>query len=73
MEIKGDSPLHATFAVQGLGAMGAAVLRYFSESGARLTALGDPRYGGTWAFSDRCPANCGRRWCDRTLRERPRS
>ncbi len=30
--------------------MGAAVLRYFSQSGARLTALGDPRYGGTWAF-----------------------
>jgi glutamate dehydrogenase (NAD(P)+) len=33
-----------------MGAMGAAVLRYFSETGARLTALGEPRYGGTWAF-----------------------
>jgi glutamate dehydrogenase (NAD(P)+) len=30
--------------------MGAAVLRYFGESGARLAALGDPRYGGTWSL-----------------------
>jgi glutamate dehydrogenase (NAD(P)+) len=51
MEIKGAGPAHATFAVQGMGAMGAAVLRYFSETGARLTALGDPRYGGTWTFA----------------------
>jgi glutamate dehydrogenase/leucine dehydrogenase len=36
--------------IQGMGAMGAAVLRYFSETGARLVALGDPRYGGTWSF-----------------------
>jgi glutamate dehydrogenase (NAD(P)+) len=50
MRIKGDAPARATFAVQGLGAMGAAVLRYFSESGARLAALGDPRYGGTWSL-----------------------
>jgi glutamate dehydrogenase/leucine dehydrogenase len=33
-----------------MGAMGAAVLRYFSEMGARLAALGDPKYGGTWTF-----------------------
>ena len=50
MQIKGEDPVRATFAVQGMGAMGAAVLRYFSETGARFTALGDPRYGGTWAF-----------------------
>jgi glutamate dehydrogenase (NAD(P)+) len=50
MEHRGNEPAHATFAVQGLGAMGAAVLRYFSETGARMTALGDPRYGGTWIF-----------------------
>jgi glutamate dehydrogenase/leucine dehydrogenase len=50
LEIKGSDPARATFAIQGMGAMGAAVLRYFTESGARLAALGDPRYGGTWAF-----------------------
>jgi glutamate dehydrogenase (NAD(P)+) len=50
LEIAGADPTHATFALQGVGAMGAAVLRYFSAGGARLVALGDPRYGGTWAF-----------------------
>jgi glutamate dehydrogenase/leucine dehydrogenase len=50
MEVKGQSPATATFALQGMGALGAAVLRYFSETGARLAGLGDPRYAGTWAF-----------------------
>jgi glutamate dehydrogenase (NAD(P)+) len=50
MEIKGAGAAHAMFAVQGMGAMGAAVLRYCSETGACMTALGDPRYGGTWTF-----------------------
>jgi len=50
MEAQGASPANAGFAVQGMGALGAAVLRYFSETGARLAALGDPRYGGTWTF-----------------------
>jgi glutamate dehydrogenase (NAD(P)+) len=50
LEVKGDRAANATFAVQGMGAMGAAVLRYFSEGGARLSALGDPKYGGTWMF-----------------------
>ena len=43
MEVNGASPATASFAVQGMGAMGAAVLRYFSETGARLAALGDPQ------------------------------
>jgi glutamate dehydrogenase (NAD(P)+) len=51
MEQQGVSPRDASFAVQGMGAMGAAVLRYFSEMGARLAALSDPRYGGTWTFA----------------------
>ena len=42
----------ATFAVQGVGAMGAAVIRYFSEHGAVLKAISDPRYGGTYVFKD---------------------
>jgi glutamate dehydrogenase (NAD(P)+) len=50
MEVKGDNPARATFAVQGMGALGSAVLRYLSQTGARLAALGDPRYGGTWRF-----------------------
>ncbi len=50
LEVKGSNVANATFAIQGVGAMGAAVLRYFAEMGARLSALGDPRYSGTWAF-----------------------
>ena len=48
MDVHGGSATSAPFAVQGVGAMGAAVVRYFSEMGAHLAALGDPRYGGTW-------------------------
>lgn len=47
-----EGNLEATrFAVHGVGAMGAAVIRYFSEYGAQLTAIGDPKYGGTWRFA----------------------
>lgn len=42
----------ATFAVQGLGAMGAAVIRYFTEYGGALKSISDPRHGGTWIFHD---------------------
>lgn len=49
MDVRGVKP--QTFAVQGMGNMGAAVLRYFSETGARLNALADPKYGGTWVFA----------------------
>ena len=51
MEVQGGSAASAAFAVQGMGALGAAVLRYFSETGARLAALGDPKYEGTWTFA----------------------
>jgi glutamate dehydrogenase (NAD(P)+) len=51
LQVRGDDPARTAFAIQGMGAMGAAVLRYFGEPGARLAALGDPRYGGTWAFA----------------------
>lgn len=49
MQVRNVKP--QTFAVQGMGAMGAAVLRYFSETGARLSAMADPKYGGTWTFT----------------------
>jgi glutamate dehydrogenase/leucine dehydrogenase len=35
------------FAVQGAGAMGAAVIRYFEGT---LKAISDPKYGGTWVI-----------------------
>ncbi len=54
MQERGRDPARATFAIQGMGAMGAAVFRYFRETGARLAALGDPKYGGTWIF-DKAP------------------
>lgn len=37
-----------TFAVQGLGAMGAAVFRYMTEFGATPRFVSDFRVGGTW-------------------------
>ncbi|MDB5492193.1 MAG: glutamate/Leucine/Phenylalanine/Valine dehydrogenase family protein, partial [Micavibrio sp.] len=50
LELKGEDTKLVTFAVQGMGAMGAAVYRYFSATGAQLAVLGDPKYGGTWHF-----------------------
>jgi glutamate dehydrogenase/leucine dehydrogenase len=43
-------PGETTFAVQGLGAMGAAVVRYFGARGGRLAAVSDPRVGGSWTL-----------------------
>ena len=42
----------ATFAVQGVGAMGSAVIRYFVELGGNLKSVSDPKFGGTWIFDD---------------------
>ncbi len=43
----------ASFSVQGVGAMGAAVIRYFiEEGGAILKVVSDPRLGGTWEIKD---------------------
>ena len=44
-----------SFAVQGAGAMGAAVIRYFSEYGGVLKCLSDPKFGGTWQL-DQAPS-----------------
>ncbi len=43
----------ANFTVQGIGAMGAAVVRYFSEYGGKLFAISDPRINGTWIFGEK--------------------
>jgi glutamate dehydrogenase (NAD(P)+) len=42
----------ARCAVQGLGAMGGAVVRYLIEEGAQLVAISDPRIGGTLRQED---------------------
>lgn len=42
-----DTP---SFAVQGVGAMGSAVIKYFSDLGGVLKTVSDIRYGGTWEF-----------------------
>lgn len=46
----GEDHKGKTFAVQGTGAMGGAVIRYFSEYGGVLKCLSDPKFGGTWQF-----------------------
>lgn len=48
LEYHGDAARGARFAVQGAGAMGAAVIRYFSSYGGVLAAVSDPRLGGGW-------------------------
>lgn len=55
LEENGKTIKGAKFAVQGLGAMGAAVVRYFSGYGGVLSALSDPVYGGTWKLPSAPP------------------
>jgi glutamate dehydrogenase (NAD(P)+) len=45
-----------SFAVQGLGAMGGAVIRYFTEYGANLKYISDPRISGTYKLESVSPA-----------------
>ena len=55
LEYDGRPVVGASFAVQGLGAMGAAIVKYFSEYGGVLHAVSDPRIGGTWYFENGAP------------------
>jgi glutamate dehydrogenase (NAD(P)+) len=41
--------------IQGLGAMGAAVFRYFSEFGGKVHYISDPRIGGTFKLKETLP------------------
>jgi len=52
LEEDGTSAKGAKFAVQGAGAMGGAVIRYFSAYGGVLDSVADPRLGGTWIFGE---------------------
>lgn len=55
IEENGGAAAGKTFSVQGAGAMGAAVIRYFSGYGGVLNCVSDPKYGGTWAL-DKAPS-----------------
>jgi glutamate dehydrogenase (NAD(P)+) len=57
IEFAGKSISSATAAVQGLGAMGSAVVRYFTEFGGGVTSIGDPSIGGTYLFPTGLPAD----------------
>lgn len=51
-EVKGEAARGLRFSVQGVGAMGAAVVRYFSEFGGTLCGLADPRIGGAFMLKE---------------------
>lgn len=51
-ECKSSHAQNPTFAVQGVGAMGGAVARYFHEMGGVLKFVSDIQYGGTWLFEN---------------------
>jgi glutamate dehydrogenase (NAD(P)+) len=51
LEVQGLDIKEQGFAVQGAGAMGAAVIRYFSEFGGNLSAIADPRLDGAWSLN----------------------
>jgi glutamate dehydrogenase (NAD(P)+) len=55
LETQGRAANGMRFAVQGMGAMGAGIYRYFTEYGAELTALSDLFFGGTWVFEHGLP------------------
>ncbi len=55
LKTQGRDTRGARFAVQGMGAMGAGITRYFSEYGAQLAALSDPLLGGTWRIERALP------------------
>jgi glutamate dehydrogenase (NAD(P)+) len=55
LEQDGVDLKNVTFAVQGGGAMGAAVIRYFSEFGASIQSIAEPICGGTFIFEKQIP------------------
>lgn len=57
LEQQGKSAKGARYAVQGLGAMGAAVVRYFDGYGGVLCAVADPVAGGSYTLNESLPAD----------------
>lgn len=52
LQWNGDDAVGKTFSVQGLGAMGAGVVRYFSQYGGRLRWVSDPVAGGAFELPE---------------------
>jgi glutamate dehydrogenase (NAD(P)+) len=52
LEAQGGTAQGASFAVQGLGAMGAGVVRWFSSFGGHVRWVSDPLVGGAWELAD---------------------
>ena len=52
LECHGRTVKDTRFAVQGSGAMGAAVIYYFHAQGAQLKFVSDPKFGGTWVLEN---------------------
>ena len=48
LERQANGPKGARACVQGVGAMGAAVCRYFTEQGGEIHCIADPRIDGAW-------------------------
>lgn len=55
VELSGESLSGLDISVQGLGAMGAAVVRYATEIGAQLRWISDPVIGGSYYLPDKLP------------------
>ena len=53
--LRGLEPKETSFAVQGLGALGSAVFRYFSEAGAKAKYISDTRLGGSYFLNKPIP------------------
>jgi glutamate dehydrogenase (NAD(P)+) len=55
MKHAGSTLFGARYSVQGIGAMGAAIVRYAEERGARLAFVSDPRIGGAYEIKNHDP------------------
>ena len=55
--VLGKKSSDMTFSVQGIGAMGSAVYRYYSEMGAIPKYIADTRIGGTVELTQNIPDN----------------
>jgi glutamate dehydrogenase (NAD(P)+) len=52
MDIKNHPSHLSSFSVQGAGAMGSAVIKYFSEHGGVLRSISDPKFNGSWLLQN---------------------
>lgn len=50
LETQERSATGVRYAIQGMGAMGSGIYRYFSEYGGELAAISDLQFGGSWVI-----------------------